>query len=117
MATTSSGRSAGRPASSSCQCTGRPGRAAACRSRRARLVSTRWIVIAAPNSGTTFAASQGVGHQRAASRAEFHDGAAAGPAEIQPMLDQGQPISSPNSWLTSGAVTKSPALPKGSRRG
>ena len=90
LATTSSGRSAGRPASSSCQNTGRPGRAAACRSRRAGLVSTRWIVIAAAELGHHLRRSQGVGHQRATPRAEFHHGAAAGPAEIQPMLDQGQ---------------------------
>ena len=59
-----------------------------------------------------------VGHQRAAAGPELDQrGPRAGRPHRSQDCDQGQsPISSPNIWLISGAVTKSPAAPNGSRR-
>ena len=59
--------------------------------------------------------AQQIGHERAATGAKLcqHDGR--GRALIEPALREARPTSSPNIWLISGAVTKSPALPNGSR--
>ena len=60
--------------------------------------------------------AQQVGHQRAAARPELGEDEGRGaPIACQAATAQ-RPISSPNIWLTSGAVTKSPARPNGSRR-
>ena len=67
------------------------------------------------NSGARARDAKDVGHQRAAAGAELDqpDGRGA-PASRQASTSQA-PTISPNIWLTSGAVTKSPATPKGSR--
>ena len=91
----------------------------ACRSRRTGLVSTRWIDIAASrNAGTTCAArsASAISVPRPGpSSTSAHRGA--GGRVSSQCCTSGSPSSSPNSWLISGAVTKSPAAPKGSRRG
>ena len=110
LATTSSGRSDGSVAMLSCQWAS--GRRSACFVRSAGLVSTRWIIgdsaaariarraspasVPRPGPNSTKAASAGR------------------PARTQTSASA-SPISSPNIWLISGAVMKSPSPPIGSR--
>ena len=92
-----------------------PRRVAACFSRRTGLVSTRCTVSAAEKSGTRAATRRmsaiSVPRPGPSSTRRTGEGA---PARRQASISQA-PTISPNIWLTSGAVVKSPAAPKGSR--
>ena len=94
---------------------GKGGAAGAARS--AGLVSTRWTLRARRESAAASARPPaGRRHQRAAAGAELDQAhaARARPWRARPRRSQ-RPSSSPNIWLISGAVVKSPAAPRGSR--
>ena len=110
------GRHVRRP--SSCQATGAPAGSSvgACALAKAGLVSTRWTRAAARKAGTTRAArsASAISVPRPGPSSTRREARAASPCGCQASTHQ-RPISSPNIWLISGAVTKSPPRPKGSR--
>ncbi len=108
---------AGTSETCACQATGAPveDRVVSCRAFSTGLVSTRRMSAASRKRGTTRAArkTSAISVPRPGPSSTRRTGSG---APMRRQISPAQsPISSPNIWLISGAVVKSPSVPNGSR--
>jgi len=107
----------GTAAGSRCQARGTPNdaRVSCCRRCRTGLVSTRCTCSAAANAGTTRAARSASVISVPRPGPSSTSATCGGAPIARHTAAAHSPISSPNIWLISAAVMKSPARPNGSR--